>query len=256
MRCRSPWWPRAARGGWTICAGESPKAAPRRWPRAACSSSRGPTVPSCSRSPRGRRSRGCSRRPRRGHEDAWRSWLSVAEPLVRPLPTAAPGLERRTCVRCVMDTTDREIEFDESGSCNHCRRALDLLATKMPMYRDGEYSIDRIVPLIKKEGAGKPYDCILGVSGGTDSTYAAYVAKKHGLRPLAVHFDNGWNSELAVHNIEHVLRRLDIPLHTHVVDWHEFRDLQLAFLKASVPDAEIPTDHGIWALLYQTAARV
>jgi N-acetyl sugar amidotransferase len=154
-----------------------------------------------------------------------------------------------------MDTTDPDIVFDGAGVCNHCTRAASLLADRLPMYTAGEYRIDRLVERLKEAGKGKPYDCIVGVSGGTDSTYVAYVCKQYGLRVLAVHFDNGWNSELAVHNIESVLRRLGVELYTHVVDWEEFRDLQLSFLKASVPDAEIPTDHGIWALLFKTAAR-
>jgi len=154
-----------------------------------------------------------------------------------------------------MDTSDPDIVFDLAGMCQHCRRAGELLRDRMAVYKSGEYQIDRIVPRIRGAGVARAYDCIVGVSGGADSTYACYSARKLGLRPLAVHFDNGWNSELAVHNIESTLRRMGIELYTFVVDWGEFRDLQLAFLKASVPDAEIPTDHAIWALLYRTAAR-
>jgi N-acetyl sugar amidotransferase len=154
-----------------------------------------------------------------------------------------------------MDTSASDTSFDERGVCNHCRRAEEILSSRLSKYRVGVYRIDRVVDLLKAAGAGRPYDCIVGVSGGADSTYAAYTVRKLGLRPLAVHFDNGWDSELAVQNIENTLRHMGIPLFTHVVDWPEFRDLQLSFLKASVPDAEVPTDHGIWALLYQTAAR-
>jgi N-acetyl sugar amidotransferase len=154
-----------------------------------------------------------------------------------------------------MDTSDPEIVFDASGRCNHCLRAEMLLATRLPAYKTGEYRGERIADRIRRSGKGRDYDCIVGVSGGVDSTYAAYTAKKLGLRPLAVHFDNGWNSELAVSNIEQTLRRMGIELYTYVVDWEEFRDLQLSFLRASVPDAEIPTDHAIWALLYQAARR-
>jgi N-acetyl sugar amidotransferase len=161
----------------------------------------------------------------------------------------------QVCTRCIMDTSDPGIEFDVQGICNHCRRADQLLATRMPAYKTGAYQLDRIVARMKAAGRGAPYDCIVGVSGGSDSTYVAYTVRRLGLRALAVHFDNGWNSELAVENIEQVLRRLDVELYTHVVDWEEFRDLQLSFLHASVPDAEIPTDHAIWALLYGTAAR-
>jgi N-acetyl sugar amidotransferase len=154
-----------------------------------------------------------------------------------------------------MDTSDAEIQFDDEGRCDHCRRAEALIRTKLPTYQYGDYRLEAIVERMKAAGRGRPYDCIVGVSGGVDSTYVAYTVKKEGLRPLAVHFDNGWNSELAVQNIEHTLRTLDIPLYTHVVDWEEFRDLQLAFLRASVSDAEIPTDHAIGALLNRTAAR-
>jgi N-acetyl sugar amidotransferase len=161
----------------------------------------------------------------------------------------------RICSRCIMDVSDTEITFDEQGHCNHCDRAISLKTNKLPTYTEGEYRVDRIVSRIKEAGRGRAYDCIVGVSGGVDSTYAAYTVRKLGLRALAVHFDNGWNSELAVQNIERTLNCLEIPLHTHVVDWEEFRDLQLAFLRASVPDAELPTDHAIGALLHHMAAR-
>jgi len=154
-----------------------------------------------------------------------------------------------------MDTSDPDIEFDGSGQCNHCRTAETKRASRLATHTDGDFQIDRLVDRIKAAGKGRAYDCVIGVSGGVDSTYVAYIVRKYGLRALAVHFDNGWNSELAVQNIERALRALDIPLHTHVVDWEEFRDLQLAFLKASVPDAEVPTDHAIGALLYRMAAK-
>jgi tRNA(Ile)-lysidine synthase TilS/MesJ len=108
---------------------------------------------------------------------------------------------------------------------------------------------------MKAKARDAEYDCIIGVSGGVDSTMVAYLAKKKlGLRPLAVHLDNGWNSELAVNNVERALKMLDIDLYTYVLDWEEFRDLQLSFLKASVTNCEIPTDHAINALLYRIAS--
>jgi N-acetyl sugar amidotransferase len=161
----------------------------------------------------------------------------------------------RVCKRCVMDTTDPEIYFDPEGVCNHCTTAEHFLRVRLALYREGPFRLDRVIPQIKEQGKGRPYDCVIGVSGGVDSTYVAYVARKQGLRCLAVHFDNGWNSELAVQNIENTLKHLDIDLHTHVMDWEVFRDLQLAFLKASVPDLEVPTDHAIAAVLYQTALK-
>lgn len=165
-------------------------------------------------------------------------------------------MERQICTRCIMDVTDREITFDEQGVCNHCRKYDQVMLAyplNDPQARDAQ--LQKMVARIKKAGQGKAYDCIIGVSGGVDSTYLAYVAKEHGLRPLAVHLDNGWNSELSVHNIEKVLHNLDIDLYTHVLDWEEFKDLQLSFLKASVSDAEIPTDHAISGILYRMAVK-
>jgi N-acetyl sugar amidotransferase len=159
------------------------------------------------------------------------------------------------CTRCVMDTTDPEIQFDENGVCNHCR-GYEALAQKLVIPEsERQAALDRLVTEIKSKGRGREYDCIIGVSGGVDSTYVAYLVKKLGLRPLAVHLDNGWDSELAVGNIEKILRKLGIDLYTHVLDWEEFKQLQIAFLKASTPDSEVPTDHAISAILYREAAR-
>ncbi|MHC1783280.1 MAG: 7-cyano-7-deazaguanine synthase [Anaerolineaceae bacterium] len=165
-------------------------------------------------------------------------------------------MDRNICTRCVMDSSDREITFDEEGVCNHCRK-YDLIMTSYPFNDPAsrQLELDKMVARIKQAGQGKPYDCIIGVSGGVDSTYLAYAAKLNGLRPLAIHLDNGWNSELSVHNIEKVLNKLNIDLYTHVLDWEEFRDLQLSFLKASVSDAEIPTDHAIGGILYRMAVK-
>lgn len=157
----------------------------------------------------------------------------------------------QVCTRCVMDTTDPAIEFDEQGLCNHCR-GYEQLAQRNLHHPEGE--LERVVAEIQARGRGKEYDCLIGVSGGVDSTYVAYMVKKLGLRPLAVHMDNGWDSELAVSNIEKFLKRLDIDLYTYVLDWEEFKDLQLAFLNASVSDAEVPTDHAIGGVMFQVAA--
>ncbi len=161
----------------------------------------------------------------------------------------------RICRRCVMDTSDPDITFDAAGVCHHCHR-YDRLAARLivqPSHRDRE--MDRLVARIRRDGRGRDYDCVIGVSGGVDSTYVAYSVRQLGLRPLAVHLDNGWDSELAVKNIENVLKTLNIDLHTHVIDWEEFKDLQLAFLRASTPDSEIPTDHAILALMHQMARK-
>ena len=109
---------------------------------------------------------------------------------------------------------------------------------------------------IKSSKKNNKYDCVIGVSGGVDSSYVAYILKKEfKLNPLAIHLDNGWNSELAVRNIENLLSKLEIDLYTHVIDWEEFRDLQISFLKSSVANSEIPTDHAIVALLYKIAEK-
>ena len=160
----------------------------------------------------------------------------------------------QTCSRCVMDTSDPDIRFDERGVCHHCHAYDEAVRTRVMTGEPAK--LDALVAEIKAAGRGKPYDCIIGVSGGVDSTYVAYAIRKLGLRPLAVHLDNGWDSELAVKNIQHVLEKLGIELYTEVLEWDEFRDLQLAFLRASTPDSEIPTDHAIVSVLYQQARRL
>ncbi len=146
-----------------------------------------------------------------------------------------------------MDTSDEEIEFDENDICNHCHTATE----KLKQFRFGsdierQEKLNEIVQRIKTSGKNKQYDCIIGLSGGIDSSYLAWiVVKKLGLNPLAVHVDNGWNSELAVQNIENIVKKLNIDLHTWVIDWEEFKDLQKAFLKASVIDLEMLSDNAI-----------
>lgn len=146
-----------------------------------------------------------------------------------------------------MDTTDPDIVFDENGYCNHCTGAL-LMLNKLRFHTDEgrTENLKQLVDKIKKEGKDKKYDCIIGLSGGIDSSYLAYVVVRElGLRPLAVHVDNGWNSELAVMNIEKIVKKLNIDLCTWVIDWEEFRDLQKAYLKASVIDLEVLSDNAI-----------
>ena len=160
------------------------------------------------------------------------------------------------CVRCIMDTRAHSaIEFDDSGLCHHCRRYDLLVGSRVLRGEEARSALAAHVERIQEAGRGREYDCIIGVSGGVDSTYVAYLVKELGLRALAVHFDNGWNSELAVKNIERVLDILGVELFTYVVDWDEFRDLQIAFLRASTPDGEIPSDHAINALLWGEARR-
>lgn len=155
-----------------------------------------------------------------------------------------------------MDTTDPDITFDAQGVCNHCHAYDRRVSQAVHDGDEGRAELLRLAEEIRRDGQGKRYDCVIGVSGGVDSTFVAWKVKSLGLRPLAVHLDNGWNSEIAVSNISTVLKKVGIDLHTEVLDWEEFKDIQLAFLKASVPDAEVPSDHAIFACLYHTATKV
>jgi N-acetyl sugar amidotransferase len=145
-----------------------------------------------------------------------------------------------------MDTSDPDIRFDDRGVCNHCRRAERLLAEIRISPEESEVRLERLASEIRSAGAGKDYDSIIGLSGGVDSSYAALLAHRLGLRPLAVHFDNGWDAEIAVENIHRVVEGCGFDLYTYVVDWREFRDLQRAFLQASVVDVELLTDNAIY----------
>lgn len=158
------------------------------------------------------------------------------------------------CEKTVMDTIgDPDIRFDRDGICNYYYEFLANLKIRVPPAEEASKKLSAIIAQIKKQGEGKKYDIVIGVSGGVDSTYTAWLVKQYGLRPLAVHLDNGWDSELAVKNIENILNKLEIDLYTEVLDWEMFKDLQLSFLKASTPDGEIPSDHAIWATLYTVA---
>lgn len=160
-------------------------------------------------------------------------------------------MEYRICDVCVMDTTDPDIKFFGKCGCSNCISA----RKRYRKTKERSKNLKELVSRIHKDGIGKKYDCVIGMSGGVDSSYVAYVVKKLHLRPLAVHLDNGWDSELAVQNIKNILEKLNIDLYTYVIDWDEFRDIQLAFLKASTPDCEIPTDHAINAILYEVALK-
>lgn len=154
-----------------------------------------------------------------------------------------------------MDTTDPDITFDADGVCNHCHTYDRLVTRTVRAGHEGERLLAEAVERIKRDGAGKRYDCAIGISGGVDSTFVVYTAKQLGLRPIAVHLDNGWDSEIAATNISSALRTLNVDLETLVIDWSEFRDIQLSFLRAGVPDCEIPSDHAIVASVHQTAAQ-
>jgi len=163
-------------------------------------------------------------------------------------------LEYQICSRCIMDTTDPDIVFDAEGVCNHCL-AYD---QKVPKFwkpgAEGRKEIDAIFESIKAEQKDKEYDAVIGLSGGVDSSYLAYIAVKvFKLRLLAVHVDGGWNSELAVKNIENIVNTLGIDLYTEVIDWEEMRDLQVAFLNSAVANQDVPQDHAFFAALYRNA---
>jgi N-acetyl sugar amidotransferase len=161
------------------------------------------------------------------------------------------------CVRTIMDTTDPDIWFDEHGVSSHALRYDEVMASTVRAAMEGERldELDKLVAEIKRAGRGKPYDCVIGISGGVDSSYLALRAVELGLRPLAVHFDSGWNSELAVDNIHNLVTKLGLDLYTHVVDWREMRDLQLSFFKASLANCDIPTDHAFGWVSFSQAAK-
>ena len=163
--------------------------------------------------------------------------------------------EHRICTRCVMDTSDSLIDFDDLGICDHCRIYDEQIS---PIWKMGEGRDDElatIVDRIKKDGRGKDFDCILGMSGGIDSSYLLYlVTEKLGLKPLVFHVDAGWNSQIAVNNIERLVDGLSLDLYTHVIDWQEIKSLQRAYFKSGVPHIDTPQDHAFFATMYKFAA--
>lgn len=176
----------------------------------------------------------------------------------RPILQAAfvpRGRAYQVCTRCVMDTTDPEIEFDEQGVCSHCRNFDTNVKPAWPSVDGDPVKLEAMIQAVKAYGKGKRYDCIIGLSGGIDSSYIAVKVAEWGLRPLVVHVDAGWNSELAVMNIEQICRRLGFDLVTHVVDWEEMRDMQLAFLRANLANQDVPQDHAFFAALYGYAKK-
>ena len=161
------------------------------------------------------------------------------------------GVPYQLCVRCVMDTTDSMITFDDNGVCSHCRAFEETAARSWFPNDSGAQMIAYYVDQMKAAGQGKDYDCVLGISGGIDSAFLAYQMHRLGLRPLVIHVDTGWNSELAVKNIENLVRKLGFDLHTQVINWEEMKDLQVAFLRAGVANQDTPQDHAIFASLYR-----
>ena len=164
--------------------------------------------------------------------------------------------EYQICTNCVMDTSDSKIVFDEKGVCDYCNSYYsDILPTWQQQMKD-ESALEKISSEIKEAGKNREYDCILGLSGGTDSSYLAYIAKeKMGLRPLVFTVDTGWNLNVAVENIERLVKVLQLDLVTEVVNWAEMKDLQLAFFKSQVAYQDLPQDHVIFAAMYNYAVK-
>lgn len=164
--------------------------------------------------------------------------------------------EYQICKNCVMDTTDSRIAFDSNGVCDHCNTFYAQVKPHWHTDEQGAAQLGALSGRIKKSGEGRDFDCIIGISGGIDSSYLTYMAKKQmGLRPLVFHVDAGWNSQEAVNNIERLVDCLELDLYTEVIDWEEMRDLQLAFIKAGVPHIDTPQDHAFFATMYNFAEK-
>jgi N-acetyl sugar amidotransferase len=162
----------------------------------------------------------------------------------------------RLCANCVMDTSDPAITFDAKGVCDHCRTFYKRILPRWRFGEGRERELQSLAETIRASGKGRHFDCIVGISGGVDSSYLTYLAKSvMGLRPLVFHVDTGWNSQESVRNIEVLLDSLGLELYTEVIDWEEMRDLQLAFFKSGVPHIDTPQDHAIFASMYKFAAR-
>lgn len=160
----------------------------------------------------------------------------------------------KICSNCVMDTSDSSIQFDSLGICDHCNTFWRDVLPSWDVGPEGRARIDKIAADIKRAGRGKDFDCIIGMSGGIDSSYLVYLAKEVlGLRPLVFHVDAGWNSQQAVNNIEQIVDRLGLDLYTEVIDWEEMKDLQLSFFKSGVPHIDTPQDHAFFATMYKFA---
>ena len=163
-------------------------------------------------------------------------------------------MEKQICTRCIFDSSVPNISFDAEGICNYCRQ-IETMEQEYPTGKEGEARLERMVAEMKAAGRGRRYDALIGVSGGCDSSYLVHRMSEYGLRLLAVHFDNTWNSTIATENINNVLDKLGIDLFTIVVDNKEYDDIYRSFLKAGVKDLETPTDIGLTTTLYKGAEK-
>lgn len=164
--------------------------------------------------------------------------------------------EYKICSKCIMDTSDPSISFNEHDICNHCLNFENTIKPSWKTDSQGHQQLMEMAELIKKDGVGKDFDCIIGLSGGLDSSYVAYVAKEvMGLRPLLFHVDAGWNTDQAVGNIEKLIEGLEVDLYTEVVNWQEIKDLQVAFLKSGIPDQDLVQDAAFFSGLYRFARK-
>ena len=164
--------------------------------------------------------------------------------------------EYQICKKCIMDTSDPNIHFDEQGVCDYCNNFKNTIKPSWHTNEKGAEELRQLATKIKKEGEGKDFDCIIGLSGGLDSSYAAHIAvNKMGLKPLLYHVDAGWNTDQAVGNIEKLVDGLGLDLYTDVINWQEMKDLQLAFLKSGIPDQDLPQDAAFFSSLYKFARK-
>ena len=162
----------------------------------------------------------------------------------------------RTCLNCVMDTTDTNIFFDENGICDHCITFKNNIEPFWQTNENDKLQLKEIVKKIKKESKDKDFDCLMGMSGGIDSSYLLYkMVTEFNLRPLVFHVDAGWNSQIAVNNIERLVDGLGLDLYTEVINWEEMKDLQLSFIKSGVPHIDVPQDHAFFATMYKFASK-
>ncbi|HEW78528.1 MAG TPA: N-acetyl sugar amidotransferase [Phycisphaerales bacterium] len=164
--------------------------------------------------------------------------------------------KNQICINCVMDTTDSKITFDANGVCDHCISFKNDVLPNWHTDERGRAELDKIVAQMKQDGKNRDFDCIMGMSGGADSSYMLHiVVKDFGLRPLVFHVDGGWNSQIAVNNINVMIEKLGLDLYTEVINWEEMKDFQLSYFKSGLANIDVPQDHAFVATLYNFAEK-